>query len=694
MNNGIYNYFVGKSEPPGNWKDIGFDDTSWQKADSSVIGYGWPKVKVHSMDSVVIEKTTSLYLRIKFSTNTPEHYGDLNFDADFDDAFIIYLNGEEIARKNIGKPGDFIPFNRLADRSNEAIAYRSYSYPVNGIYIDSTTVKRLVTKGENVFAVHVVNDSANGSDLSFMANVYNLKDCGQFNWSSGWVRYYKQVPLKTSKFPIVFIDTDEFGIPSTNFNKEVIASMKIIDKKSGTNSIDDAVDFESQVKIERRGESSLGFAKMSFNVETQNKDGKNMDTSLLGMPSDNDWILFSGYADKTLIRNELTFYIGRRLGHYEPRTQYCELILNGEYQGLYVFMEKIKRGKQRVNVAKRDTINPAEGGFVFKYDKPTAGSIQYVYPKKKDITKKEKDYINAFRDKCFKVLKSDYYMDPDSGYKKYFSTKSLIDNVMINELTKNCDAYLYSTYFHKDKDSDDGRLKYGPLWDFDLAYCGASWHNGNLTYGWQFAEYNSKHLHIKELFKDTALVHEYASRWFSLRKSFLADDAFFEIIDSLTYNIEESRTINYDVWPIIEKQYVWPVYATYSYEDDVNLIKKWVSERMKWIDNNIGYLYQSDSDTVKLEFSNTQISVYPNPCIDNITIKLLGETGDYQISIQNLYGITISEKRISSVEGDNIEIQFSNSDFAAAKTGVYFIMVLKDGQVVQAKKIIKAAPPR
>jgi hypothetical protein len=703
MNNGIYTYFIGKSEPPSNWKEISFNDSQWGYADSSAIGYGWQKRKKHLLDSVVVEKTPSLYLRIKFDALDSSIYKDLNFEADYDDAYIAYLNGEEIARKNIGKPGDVALYNTLADRAHEECTYRYYEAPVNGVYIDSSKVKRLIRQGTNIFAVHVLNDSVNGSDLSFKLNVYNLPEITYFNYAASTSKYYRQVELDSSKFPIVFIESDAYGLPYkdlqwSNAVKQVTAHMDIINCKNGISKISDPIDFSSRIKLERRGQSSRDFAKICYNVGTQDNLGNNLDTAIMGMPSGSDWVLNSNYGDKTMIRNELTLYIGRRLGHYETRTQYCELIYNGEYQGLYLFMEKIRRGKNRVNVAKRDSINPAEGGFIFKYDKDLgSGAIDLVYPKDEDVTPTEKSYITNFRNNYHAVLKNArLFLDPDSGYKHYISGKSLIDNVIINELSKNCDAYLNSTYFHKDKDSDDGRLKFGPLWDYDLAYCGANFQNGDKTSGWQFAEATSGNLHIKELFRDTTLTHEFARKWIALRKSFLADDAFFALIDSLTNNIEQSRVENYEVWPIINKQYVWPVVYTYTYDQDVNHIKDWVSKRMKWIDENVEKIYYAplDIDSPTLEFSSTQISVYPNPFAEKITVKMVGDAGEYQINIQSLDGKIISSKKVSVNSDEILETQFTNSELNNIKNGIYFVIVSNRGQVVQAKKIIKASTIR
>jgi hypothetical protein len=701
-NNGVFTYYTGNIAPATNWKSVDFDDATWQKADTCIIGYGWPKKKTHNktLDSLVIDTTTNLFIRINFEVTDKNEYSDLNFEADYNDGYVAYLNGEEIARKNVGRPGEETFFNQLANKSHEQTTYRKdYTYygPVNGVYIDSLTVKRLLRNGKNIFAVQVVNDSINGADLSFRANVYNiLKSTPNWYYGADWVKYYRQMEVDSSKFPLVFIDTDEFGIPlisdipKLNMSKKVVAKMRIIDKKGQYNKVDMPIDFESRISIARRGESSKDFPKMCFNIETQDYSGENLDTAILGLPADNDWILYSSYGDKTLLRNELTFEIGERLGHYVPRTQFCEFVLNGEYQGLYIFTEKIKQGKNRVTVANRDSLNPSNGGYVFKYDKPSAGVIQYVSPKASDITQKEKDYLLAFQKSIATVMKSPNFLDPELGYQKYISGKSLIDYVLINELTKNCDSYLFSTYFHKDKDSKDGRLKYGPLWDFDLAYCGAAWQEGDKTYGWQFALPSSSSLYVPQLFRDTTLSHQYARRWFQLRNGVLSNDSLFGILDSMVSHIASSRIKNYQVWPILDKNYLWPVYITSTYDDDIWVIKNWLTARLDWIDKNINLIdYPFKTDVVSRGKMELQLGTFPNPYTDHFSVSFWGEQANYRIDLIGIDGKKVSGKSIDVLYDELINVNFSSLDLSNCPSGIYFLRVLKNGQLLDTKKVIK-----
>jgi hypothetical protein len=691
-NNGTFKYFRGTSEPSSSWKNVGFDDSNWIYADTAIIGYGWVKQRTHNrlLDSLVINKTTSLYIRSKFIVDDVSKYKDLSMVIDFDDAFIAYINGTEVARVNIGKKGEFVAYNRLADRSHEAHVYRSYTYlfPVEGYYIDSTKVKSLLKKGENVFSFQVHNDSVNGSDLTFNSNIYNLNDCPDFtNFSiyANYNRYIRQTQLDSSKFPIIFINTDEYD--QGKFER-VVAQMNIIDKKTGNNKISDPIDFTGRISIERRGESSKLFAKMAYNIETQNPDGTNMDTSIMGMPRDNDWILNGNFADKSQIRNEFVFTLGRKLDHYEPRTKYCELVYNGEYLGLYLFVEKIKRGDKRVNVAKRDSIHPEDGGYVFKFDKPYGSGIHNIYPKADEITINERNYLQGFwKSFADTIVKSRKFLDPKEGYKKYVSGKSLIDFVIINELTKNCDAYLYSTYLHKESSKDGGLIKYGPLWDYDLAFGGASWQEGDRAYGWQY-EFNTD-LKIKELFRDTSLTSALKARWWRLRESTLSTDSLMFDIDSLTSLIEGPRNLNYTVWPVLDKFLFGPDHYSISYDDDVQQMKNWLNKRLLWIDDNIDKLYYAPLNTPTLQFSSTIVQVYPNPFADHINVRMMAEDGTYTINLQSLDGKILCTKTVNTVSNQIVDVMISNSDLSRVSSGVYFVIVQKDGQIVQAKKVIK-----
>lgn len=675
-----FSYWLGNVAAADGWKETDFDDSRWSKSNMpAVIGYGWP---VPPKDcTVVVTKCPSLFLRIKFNVDNVWDWGDMSFLADYDDGYIAYLNGQEIVRVNLGRRGTSVAFNQVTDRSHESHIYRRYEASVDGYYIDSALVRSLIRAGENIFAVEVHNDSA-ANDLSFACTVYNLKNNGWYNMYSSAFRYYRQVPLESSKFPIVIIETDEMGLPL--LHTRVCARMKVIDKP-GLKRPTDLPAYDGYISIERKGESSAWFPKMSYNIETQNADGSNHNVSLMGMPAENDWVLFSSFADKSLIKTELVFMLGRKMGHYEPRTQYCELIYNGEYMGLYYFVEKIKRDKNRVNVGKRDPVFPENGGYVFKYDKPTRKVVQFIYPDKDEITVAEKNYLIGYVKSFESTLKSSKFLDPIEGYRRYINPYSLIDYIIINELTKNCDAYLYSTYFHKDS---RGVINYGPLWDYDLAFGGAGWQEGTLTYKWQF-EFNTD-LNIKLMLRDTVLKNRLAARWWELRGSFLSNDSLMYFIDSLYQATHDSRILNYRVWPVEDKYLFGPDHYVASADEEVAYIKDWLRKRLAWIDANINKIYYPlDVNAPTFAYSSTAIEVFPNPFVDRIRVRLLGAEGNYSLILYTLEGKKICQQTFYAFGGEINTFELSGMIIANLRRGMYVLTVSYNGTVVQGEKIFK-----
>ncbi|HEX2984020.1 MAG TPA: CotH kinase family protein, partial [Ignavibacteriales bacterium] len=157
----------------------------------------------------------------------------------------------------------------------------------------------------------------------------------------------------SSDLPIIIINTNGQEIID---DPKITADMGIIDNGSARNNVTDSFNgYNGKIGIELRGSTSQDFPKKPYAVELRDTLGADLEASLLGMAKNEDWILYATYNDKTFMRDILIYKLACQLGWYASRTRYCELVLNGEYMGVYVLMEKIKRGKNRVNIAKMDT---------------------------------------------------------------------------------------------------------------------------------------------------------------------------------------------------------------------------------------------------------------------------------------------------------------------------------------------------
>lgn len=187
----------------------------------------------------------------------------------------------------------------------------------------------------------------------------------------------KELEGFTSNLPLVILNT--FGREIFREPK-IPASVRFIDEKNGRSALLGEADFDGRGDVNLRGNSSLRYLKRSFALKTRDDAGQARSVSILGFPADNDWVLYAPYPDKTLLRDVLTYDLSRQMGHYASRTKFVELFLNQvggrmgrrHYMGVYVLEEKIKRGRERVNLQKlrvEDNAEPAiSGGYIFKKD--------------------------------------------------------------------------------------------------------------------------------------------------------------------------------------------------------------------------------------------------------------------------------------------------------------------------------------
>jgi hypothetical protein len=221
----------------------------------------------------------------------------------------------------------------------------------------------------------------------------------------------QQVDFKSSNLPIIVINTNGKEIPD---EPKVDAEMGTINNANAArnNLADPFNEFNGKIGIEIRGQSSQMFPMKSYSIELRDSNNEDMDAPLFGLPKESDWVMYAPYTDKTLMRNFLAYTMSNSLGHWASHCRYVEVVLNGQYVGVYVFMEKIKRGSGRANIfkPKRDdnSGDNVTGGYIFSIDKQadawfssypppnsTGKSIHfaYVYPKAKDITTQQTSFI-------------------------------------------------------------------------------------------------------------------------------------------------------------------------------------------------------------------------------------------------------------------------------------------------------------
>jgi hypothetical protein len=450
--------------------------------------------------------------------------------------------------------------------------------------------------------------------------------------------------FQSSNLPIVVINTNGNTIVD---DPKIMADMGIIYNGEGVrNQITDPFNhYNGKIGIEYRGQSSQMFPMKSYGLELWNNAGSGVNRSIFGLPAESDWILYAPYTDKTLMRNVLAYTISRELGNWASHTRYVELVVNGEYRGIYVFMEKIKRNVGRVNVMKLNSIDVAgdavTGGYIFSIDKEADGwfsnysagtsriQYSYIYPKLSSIVPAQQQYLARYVDSFETALNSPRFQDPLVGWRKFAQDSSFIDYFIVNEISKNVDGYRISTFLNKNRNSIDSKIKAGPVWDYDLGFRNANYCNGELTSGWawQFnsvcpGDYFQVPFWWSVLNTDTAFQAKLLCRWKSLRTGTLSEAHLNHLIDSVATETNEARNRHFAKWNTLG-QYIWPNPNPIltNYGEEISTLKSWLQQRLLWIDqhlNSIGGCANFPAD-VK---ATAILSIHPNPVANPAIIRV------------------------------------------------------------------------
>jgi len=238
-------------------------------------------------------------------------------------------------------------------------------------------------------------------------------------------------PFTSSNLPIIVINTNGQTILD---DPKITADMGIIYNGPGirNNTTDAFNHYNGKIGIEIRGQSSQMFPMKSYGFELRDNAGNSQEKILFGLPKESDWILYAPYTDKTLMRNFLAYTMSREMGHWASNCIFVEVVINGDYKGIYVFMEKIKRGSGRVPITKMATTDvtgdAVTGGYIFSLDKEPNGwfssyatpnstngnkrQFSYVYPKVENMVQQQKDYIKSYVDSFENALASPQFQDP------------------------------------------------------------------------------------------------------------------------------------------------------------------------------------------------------------------------------------------------------------------------------------------
>jgi len=331
------------------------------------------------------------------------------------------------------------------------------------------------------------------------------------------------------------------------------------------------------------------------------------------MPAESDWILHAPYDfDRACIRNAFIYNLSNQTGNYAVRTRFVEVFLNysggdlswNDYAGLYVFMEKIKRDKNRVDVKNIKPLDNSEpeisGGYILRVDKASdnqtllsgteQGRVYCIDPAPEEFTAQQKTYLENYMIGFESQMENP---DPLTGYAKYIDVASAIDHNLLNLLPMNVDGLRLSAYMSKDR---NGKLHFGPIWDFDRSMESTDGRDNDpeLWHGkWDCSYYieqdrpvppnRNRNLWWGHLFKNADFWQLYIDRWHELRQTVFSTANVNTTIDSLAAEVDEARERDITRWGQNPRTGSNGLDGTR--QGEINHLKWWLETRSTWIDN-------------------------------------------------------------------------------------------------------------
>ena len=626
-----------------------------------------------------------LSIRLKSPSGTIVNLSVSNGGAGHDYINTCFNQGAQQLIASAGAPftGTFRPFGNLGDFNN--------GQPGNGIWY-------MLVQDQGV--------ADTGSLIDFSIS-FGVRPAVPFRFDS-------------TNLPLVQIFTDSLTIVDS---PKVPVRMQIIDRGNGRNNrpSDSVYAYKGAIGIEYRGSSSSTFPQKSYGFETRDSSGAVTDVELLGMPAEHDWILYAPYDDKSLMRDALTYRLWRDMGRYATDSRFCELFLDGHYQGIYLIMEKIKRDNHRVDIAKlkpTDTVGDnLTGGYILKVDKttgtftggwnspyPPAGGngtqttfFQVEYPKAADLQPVQQAYIKNYVALFENALHGPQFTDSLQGWRNYADAPSHIDYFLMNELTHNVDGLRLSYYFYKDKESKGGKLKAGPVWDYNLAWRNADYCDGFQNTGWAYnfgrscpTDGYQIPFWWQRFLQDPVFTDSLKCRWHTLRTGPLSNQRINRYIDSTSAVLNQAQARHFTCWPILGV-YTWPNPSPLAntYAEELAALKYWISVRLNWLDTYLPGICPAPVSAVsQTQPSLKKLMLFPNPVSNRCNLQFTAPvSGPVSVSLYNAQGSSFWVKQIQAINGSNsAEITLDSGNLPE---GIYWLKLTGNGFSLSEKLVYK-----
>ena len=307
------------------------------------------------------------------------------------------------------------------------------------------------------------------------------------NWAQGYWMSYQQWQQEQSftpfaspsgTLPVIYVNTQnkqaitdtETQIPATIYIDSIIPDYPSLGSQAAP----------LPATIKGRGNWTWnGFAKKPYKIKFDTK------TKVLGMPNNRHWCLMANTDDNLgFLRMPAGFHISKALGlRWTPRVRPVELVLNGNYQGLYFLTEHVRIAGHRVDIkeqADKETHpDSITGGWLVEIDNyPSENNITFQEGNGQHVmvSLREPEVLSTaqrtYLENQIYAINDALYGNSESRLEQLVDIEEAAKYYLVQEIMEDCESYHGSCFLYKDRDSlgVEDKWKFGPVWDFGNAY--------------------------------------------------------------------------------------------------------------------------------------------------------------------------------------------------------------------------------
>ena len=353
-------------------------------------------------------------------------------------------------------------------------------YVSKTLYLNRTATSEAQMNAGDIFVPETGDNWAQGSWMS-LANWETMQGGNSGSTSI------------SGTLPVVYLNTTN-NVAITSKEEYITGSLYIDPLSTGYKALGTA---ETPITGQFKGRGNwtwTGFDKKPYRIKFDKKQ------AVLGMPSNKHWCLMA-HADDCLgfLKNYAGYKLSEAMGlKWTPKTIPVELVMNGEYYGLYFLTEQVRVGSNRVNVTEQEdnAIDSVSGGWLVEIDNYYEEGNVTLYEDNNQqvwITMKSPEILSAqqrtYIEDQLNGLNNAIWGANEADVWKRLDLEEAVKYYLVQELLEDCESYHGSCYLYKDRDRNGSSEKwfFGPVWDFGNAY-NRGWETWIYEYP-QFAQY-------------------------------------------------------------------------------------------------------------------------------------------------------------------------------------------------------------